>query len=154
METIEIKEKEVKALDSLVKINHDRQIGYGKAIDATQDLDLKLVFEEYVLQSKLFKNELELEILDLGGEVENESTLAGKLHHVWIDVKANFTGKDRHSILQDCAFGDNAAEMTYEAVLKEADLAWSKKITDLLTSQHEKIRNAHQKIKDLLENSK
>ncbi len=151
METIEIKEKEVKALNDLVKINGDRSSGYLKAIDETDDLKLKVLFGEYAAQSKRFKTELEVPILALGGEVEKDSTIAGIVHHVWMDIKSSFTGKDRISILKDCAFGDAAADLSYRTILGEADLSWNKTITDLLTAQHEKIHNAHLKIRDLVD---
>jgi len=45
-------EHQISALNDLVKINNDRIAGYEKATDGTEDEDLKILFAEYIEQSK------------------------------------------------------------------------------------------------------
>lgn len=48
--------------------------------------------------------------------------MAGKIYHVWMELKTSFTGKDRQSILNSCEFGEDAAVKAYKSAIREQDL--------------------------------
>ena len=154
METQEIRKAEEGALNDLIKINNDRIIGYEKAVEATTDDDLKIYFNELGTQSKNFKSELESQMNHLGGTVVGGTTLPGKFYHAWMDLKSTFTGKNRHSILEDCEFGEDAAKKSYQTAINDADLNWDHKIIAKLEIQLNKIKEVHEKMKDLRDHSK
>jgi uncharacterized protein (TIGR02284 family) len=134
-------------LNDLLKINNDRIAGYQKAIDESKDLDidLKAIFEGMINQSKTYKEELATEIIANGGIVEDETTSAGKIYRAWMDIKATFTGSDRHTILDSCEFGEDAAQRAYEAAL--ATNITDPESKDLVTEQQEALKKSHDMIK-------
>jgi uncharacterized protein (TIGR02284 family) len=117
------RDKTIEILNDLLKINTDRADGYGLAIQETKDADLKIMFRNMVEESKKNLGDLSRMILQLDGDPEfGKNTIAGKIYHVWMELKTSFTGKDRHSILNACEFGEDAAVKAYKSAIHEQDL--------------------------------
>jgi uncharacterized protein (TIGR02284 family) len=109
--------KAVEVLNKLLKINNDRVEGYQKAAEETLELDLKTVFKSMADESKKNASALIHEIEKAGGNsVVSSTTIEGKVHHFWMDVKATFTGKRRKSILDSCEFGKDAQAAYNDAI--------------------------------------
>jgi uncharacterized protein (TIGR02284 family) len=143
-------EHQISALNDLVKINNDRIAGYEKATEGNEDADLKELFAKYIEQSKQNKLELTDVLHVLGGDPATGTTLAGKFYHAWIDVKAKFSKKDRHSILADCEYGEDVANAAYRSALDDKELIWkSDDIVTLLSRQLKELKAAHDNIKEL-----
>ena len=143
-------EHQISALNDLVKINYDRIAGYEKGIEAIADEDLKNLFAGYIDQSKNNINEIKEHLHVLGGDPATGTTLAGKVYHTWIDVKARFTKKDRHSILSDCEYGEDVANSAYRNACDDKELIWKdERVVSILTHQLKDLKAAHDNIKEL-----
>ncbi|WP_069660984.1 ferritin-like domain-containing protein [Arcticibacter eurypsychrophilus] len=143
-------ENTVEVLNDLLQINNDRITGYEHAIDESkvEDLDLKAIFETLIAQSKLYKSSLEQQVIALGGSPDKGTTNSGKIYRVWMDVKATFTGHDRKSVLENCEFGEDAAQKAYkEALSTDNDLPQD--IRSMIVDQQIELKVAHDKIKGL-----
>ncbi len=146
--------KTVEVLNDLIHINNDRIEGYQTAIEELKDTDTDLhnLFTSFITQSTDLKLALEAEIATLGGKIETGTTTSGKIYRAWMDVKILFTGKDRQAILENCEFGEDAAQKAYrEAEKSEHLLSDSQK---LITSQKMELKNSHDKIKILRDSEK
>ncbi|WP_127127279.1 ferritin-like domain-containing protein [Pseudoflavitalea rhizosphaerae] len=139
----------VSVLNDLIRINNDRINGYEKAIRETKDAndDLKSVFRRMADESRQHKAELILEVKKAGGEpVEDASTASGKIYRAWMDVKATFSGKDRHSVLAACEFGEDAAQKAYQQALEDDGTAGAD-IKQLVLKQKSALKASHDLIK-------
>ncbi|MDQ1087897.1 MULTISPECIES: PA2169 family four-helix-bundle protein [unclassified Siphonobacter] len=148
METTVTNEKLVDVLNDLVRINNDRISGYEKAVNETEleDVDLKALFNRFADESRTYRDELSREIVNLGGTPTDETTTSGKFYRVWMDVKAAFTGKDRKAILENCEFGEDAAQEAYQTAL-ESDANMSTDIRQLISTQKAKLKDSHDAVK-------
>src|SRR4051812_44681396 len=101
----------IEILNDLIQINNDRIKGYERAIKELQDEDddLKTLFAVFIDQSRQNKMILGKEVQALGGDMDTGTTASGKIYRAWMDVKAIFIGKDRHAVLENCEFGEDAA---------------------------------------------
>jgi len=143
-------EHQISALNDLIKINYDRITGYEKSIEGTGDDDLKTLFAEYIQQSRNNITELTDHLHVLGGEPATGTTIAGKFYHTWIDLKARFTKKDRHSILSDCEYGEDIANAAYRKASDDKELIWKdEKIVSVLSKQLKQLKAAHDLVKEL-----
>lgn len=144
---METKENAVEILNDLVEINNDRIVGYERAIEETkiEDSDLKSIFAQMATESREYKQELTAEILNNGGEVEKGTTASGKIYRAWMDVKATFSGHSRKSVLENCEFGEDAAQKAYRSALDDEDLPSS--CRDLVMRQQQALKLSHDKIK-------
>lgn len=145
----------IETLNDLVLINNDRIAGYEKALDELKsdensgqdNLDLTVLFEKMIDESRGFRNALGTEVQALGGDMAEGTMTSGKLYRAWMDVKAVFSGHDRHAILASCEGGEDAAQKAYKSALGEENLPHF--LHDLISSQKEKLRESHDEIKAL-----
>ncbi len=47
------------------------------------------------------------------------TTEMGKIYRAWMDVKAVFTGENRHTILSNCEAGEDATQKAYKKLWKQ-----------------------------------
>ncbi|PSL49415.1 uncharacterized protein (TIGR02284 family) [Chitinophaga niastensis] len=139
-------EKLVTILSDLVKINNDRVEGYRKAIAATDDVDLKALFQRMIDESNKYAVTLNQQLKAHGGDKETSTTTFGKLYRTWMDVKTTFTGSDRHAILSSCEYGEDAAQRAYMDALR-SDTPMPYIVREIIAGQQAGLRNAHDTIK-------
>jgi len=146
---MENNEKTISILNDLIEINNDRVNGFEKAIEDINDvnLDLKILFENYISESKKYAGELSTIVAKLGGNPESGSSISGGLHRAWIDVKALFGGTDRKSILSEAERGEDAIKKAYKEALEDPEFA--PELIANIAEQAKGINEAHDKIKAL-----
>jgi len=139
-------EKLAEILSDLVQINNDRIEGYLKATEQTEDPDLKALFQRMIDESRTYVSQLNQELMQAGGNLETGTTVSGKIYRTWMDVKATFTGNNRHAILASCEYGEDAAQRAYEEALRsEEPMPYS--IRELIANQKGALRASHDTIK-------
>jgi uncharacterized protein (TIGR02284 family) len=143
-------EKVISILNDLVRINHDRVVGYEKGMDELQaeDADLRTLFQRYVTESRQYGQELTQEVSRLGGDPADGTTNSGKIYRVWMDLKAAITGHDRQTVLNNCEFGEDAAQKAYDTALN-SDVEIEPSIRDLIVRQKAALKSGHDEIKRL-----
>jgi len=139
----------IEVLNDLIQINNDRIIGYERAIKETksEDEDLKVLFASMIAESHRNKMALASEVQALGAEAEQGTTTSGKVYRAWMDVKAIFTGHDRHTVLENCEAGEDAAQRAYKTSLEQEALPAF--IRDLLIQQQQTLKESHDEIRSL-----
>lgn len=143
--------KTIEILTDLILINNDRIEGYERALkeikDNGGDTDLIPMFLRFIDDSRRYKVELGMEIAAFGKEIASGTTMPGKLHRAWMAVKETFSGNDRHSILEECEFGEDAIKKAYHEALSDEILATY--IREMLLDQQEELMEAHDEVKEL-----
>lgn len=139
----------VSVLNDLIRINNDRINGYENAIKEVKDADgdLKGIFRRMIDESQQHKTELAQEVRKSGGEpVEDGTTASGKIYRAWMGLKATFTGKDRHTVLASCEFGEDAAQKAYQQALEDESTIGAD-VRQLITKQKSTLKASHDLIK-------
>src|SRR5690242_3277994 len=151
---MEDNKKVVEVLNDLIQINNDRITGYERALKELKDesADLKTLFEGYIDQSRNIRNELGTEVQTLKGKMDDGTTGSGKIYRAWMDVKAVFTGHDRHTVLENCEFGEDAAQKAYKSALATEGLPAY--LMQLISKQQIELRAAHDEVKALRDENK
>jgi uncharacterized protein (TIGR02284 family) len=143
--------KTIEILNDLILINNDRIEGYERALKEIEksegDTDLVPMFLRFIDDSRRFKVELGTEIAAFGRDMATGTTMPGKLHRAWMAVKETFSGNDRHSILEECEFGEDAIKKAYDEALSDEILATY--IREMLLDQQEELIEAHDEVKGL-----
>jgi len=141
-------------LNDLISINNDRIEGYEKALKETTagDADLKALFTDMIAESHQLRNILGNEVQATGGTMATSTTTGGKIYRAWMNVKAVFTGHDRHTILTNCEAGEDAAQRAYKDALDHENLPAY--IRELLTQQKAELKRSHDKVKKLRDATK
>ncbi|ACT93076.1 ferritin-like domain-containing protein [Dyadobacter fermentans] len=140
-------------IGDLIEINNDRVAGFEKVIEDIKDenVDLKAIFAEYAQQSR--KNVQELSaIAGTAPHLEEDKSVSGTLHRVWIDVKSLFGGSDRASILSEAERGEDAIKKAYQDAVNRSGL--SLEAQEIIRGQAQGIYAAHDRIKALRDAAK
>jgi len=139
--------KTVEALNMLVEINSDRIDGYKKAIEETNDFDLKSLFSNLINTSQINKFELSNELLKyVQSAVEGTSTLS-KAYKIWMDLMVAIKGNSKLAILKSCEWGGEVAIETYDKALSLDRAFLNEDQIKLIAEQLKKIRLEHDTIK-------
>jgi uncharacterized protein (TIGR02284 family) len=143
------KKETIGILNDLIEIHNDRIKGYTRAIEELKDgdQDLKGIFMAMIDESRNIRMALGQEVQALGGNMEDSTTNSGKIYRAWMDVKAVFTGHSRKTVLENCEFGEDAAQKAYRMALSENDLPAF--LRQMLTEQQQMLKASHDEIKSL-----
>lgn len=138
----------ITVLNDLIRINNDRVVGYEKAADEARDIDvdLRAIFSRMSEESRQYAAELTQEVVKLGGDPATGTTNSGKIYRVWMDLKATFTGNSRQAILENCEYGEDAAQKAYDSALK-SDAEMTSDTRQLISNQKSSLKTSHDVIK-------
>ncbi|MEO9146446.1 MAG: PA2169 family four-helix-bundle protein [Ginsengibacter sp.] len=151
METII--EKTATTLGDLIIINNDRYEGYQKAMDQTEDQDLRTLFSMLSMQSKA--NNASLRSLVPAGEEapdRDETRLSGKFYRVWMDVKNALSSNNRKNVLESCEQGEDVAKKAYENALADRKVLKPEAVATI-QKQYDELLEAHNKVRVLRDNA-
>lgn len=148
METITSKET-ASVLEDLIKINNDRIAGYEKALKDVkpEDADLRILFLKAIDQSRAIRMTLGTELQTLKADIPTGTSGSGSIHRAWLDLKATFTGHNRHAVLSSCEFGEDATQKAYESALSSEHLP--EYLASIVLSEKEELKAFHDEIKAL-----
>ena len=152
---METTKETIGVLNDLIEINNDRIKGYEKAIEELKDGDddLKTLFKSMIDERRQAKMALGKEVQVLGADMEAaDTTNSGKIYKAWMDVKAVFTGHNRHTVLSNCEFGEDAAQKAYKAALADEHLPHF--LRNMIEEQKTKFKASHDEIKALRDQEK
>lgn len=139
----------IEVLNDLIRINRDRIAGYEKAVESIEGEDegLESLFQQLASESERIKQDLTDEVIALGGDPVNDSTLSGKIYRAWMGVKDTFAADDIKSTLEACEFGEDAAQKAYAEALKE-DVKLPESVRTMLKEQKELLKMSHDLIRN------
>jgi len=145
---MKLNQKAIEVLNDLIRINNDRVEGYEKALNHTDesDVDLRNIFNRMAQDSRTYSRELTDQVQRLGGDPASGTTASGKVYRVWMDVKSGFSRSDRKSVLEECEYGEDAAQKAYEKALDD-EAAFPPEVTQLVREEKESLRSSHDMIK-------
>jgi uncharacterized protein (TIGR02284 family) len=144
---MENKKEIIETLNDLIKIQNDRIVGYERAIKESteKDADLKVLYASMIAESHKMKIALAMEVQVLGADAEKGTTAGGKIYRAWMDVKAIFTGHDRHAVLANCEAGEDAALAAYKTALRHEGLPAY--LREILSEQQDELRSSHDEVR-------
>jgi uncharacterized protein (TIGR02284 family) len=146
---MEKNETAIEVLNDLIRINNDRIVGYEKAVDKANetDVDLRSIFNRMAQESRKYANELTTQVRRLGGDPASGTTASGKIYRVWMDVKSGLSSSERKSVLEECEFGEDAAQKAYDkALAPDNDLPAD--VRAIIQDEKTNLKNSHDTIRN------
>ena len=116
-------ESTIEVLNDLIQINNDRIEGYNNAIENLKDgeNDLRTLFTSFKENSIQNIHDLNAAVNKHGGKPVTDTSLLGKVHRAWMDIKSTFTAHDRDAVIYECVTGEKAAQEVYEKALNDTE---------------------------------
>lgn len=136
-------------LNELLEKNYDSEKGFQKVAEDVKNPRLKEFFEAKAKERYDFGHELKTEIKNLGESPDKGTSISGKAHHAWMDLKAAFSSDKEEEILEEVVRGEKVAVEDYNKIIKEDGFAPS--TANLLIKQRNAIERTFKQVKDLEE---
>lgn len=134
-------------LHELLHFVNDRVEGYKRAVEESQDDELKGYYKQLVSQSQQFAAKLNAYLRQQNGERETGTTLKGKLYRQWMDAKAALTGADEKAILGSNVYGEEWALKAYQDALDDHTLTGTMRLE--VERQYAQSQKTYNKLKSL-----
>ena len=132
-------------LHELIQTCKDGETGYAHAAGLVEHPELKAYFSEQSLDRARLIQELKIAAERMGDKPDTSPSVAGTLHRVWFEAKADI-GLGDQSILNSVEQGEDSAKKAYEEALS-ADLPDD--LRGLIQIQARSIFAAHDYIRDV-----
>jgi uncharacterized protein (TIGR02284 family) len=148
---MEDNKKIVDVLNDLIKINGDRITGYEKAASNLDNSEVMLKSLLYQIsdESQEINNRLTDKVILLGGEPATDSSIPGRIYHLWMDLQSTFSREENStaSTLELCEFGEDAAQRAYKEAMKESK-DFPEEIRHMIENQQHLLKMAHDLIRN------
>ena len=136
----------IEVIEKLIETCRDGQAGFLEAAELTRNHELRAFFSHQSLERSKFAGELEGVLRHLGQANPDAGTsMAGKLHRVWIDFKNKLGGGDA-SVLESVENGEHNARDHYQEALQAGLPA---DVQDIVQRQAESVFATHNQIRTL-----
>ena len=142
-------EKAIKLLNELIQINNDRMEGYQKAMNETDEVDLKGLFKEFTVTSSRLNDQLIEEVEDMDGDPIEGTSASGKLYRIWMNIRTALSSNDRSAILSACEYGEDWAVKAYEKIMHEEPDFLTLDQKEMIRDHYTIIKNDHDTVKHL-----
>ncbi len=131
-------------LNDLIEKAYDVEKGFKKVAEHVDNTQLKSFFSEKARERSNYINELTTTLRNQGMEVtEDNGSVAGSIHRVWIDTKVLFSMDDDESMLEEVRNGEKQAIEDYDDILENCEL--NPAVRDLLLKQRVAIQYSYDK---------
>jgi len=109
-------------LNTLIGTLIDSIEGYQKAATDTTNTRFAEMFNARARERQQVLTKLQAAVARLGGNPEDDGTVAGSVHRGWINLKEAVLGKDDEAIVNEVERGEDYLKGKFEAARDHADL--------------------------------
>lgn len=136
----------IATLNELLENARDGELGFCEAAEHTQTPALSALFGRRAQTCRDGAAELEKQIEQLGGQVDQGGSVSGAAHRVWVHIRGLFGGASDETMLTECERGEDAALARYRKALKQN---LPPEIHAMVQRQFEGAQRNHDMIKSL-----
>jgi uncharacterized protein (TIGR02284 family) len=136
----------IDVLQDLVECCKDGEYGFRTSAEQAKRQDLKATFQQRADDCRRGADELNQQIRNLGGKVEDSGSALGAMHRGWVSVKSTLSTYDDKAVLEECERGEDNALARYRKALKQDLPAEVKQVVE---RQMQGVQRNHDQIKML-----
>jgi len=133
-------------LNDLIETSKDGENGFRSAAEDAKSAELKATFLRRAEDCAKGASELQQLVSRMGGNPEQEGSVAGAMHRGWMDLKAKVTHRDDLAILEECERGEDVAKAKYRKAL---DASLPDDVRAVVQRQYDGVVSNHDAVRDL-----
>ena len=107
---------EISILNSLIETTIDSADGYEQAAETADDAELAQTFREFATERRRIVGDLRAQVVQLGGEPEDDGTVLAGAHRVFLSLKSVF-GSSRKRVIEEVERGEDHIKEKYDDAL-------------------------------------
>lgn len=140
-------EYDIKILNGLIATTIDSVNGYREALEDAEGQNFRSIFADRANEREAVVTELRARVSALGGNPEDDGTLAAGAHRLFMNIKDSLTGSDDTAIIAEVERGEDHIKAKYEAALADQDL--SPETAAVVRTAFTSVKAGHDQMRDL-----
>lgn len=128
-------------LNSLIKTTLDSVQGFEDAAGHTDSARFGSFFADMATKRRQVAGRLQDEVRRLGGNPEDDSSLAAAAHRTFMDLKHAITGRDDKAVIDEVERGEDYLKGKFDAALEDANL--SPEVKAVILEAYASVREGH-----------
>jgi len=138
---------DVSVLNNLIKTTIDSIKGFDDSAEHADDSRFSSLFREFAQDRRQVVASLQQQVRQLGEEPEDDGSLAGAAHRVFVDLKQAIATRDDKAIIEEVERGEDYLKEKYETALKDDSI--SGPVRSAIEEAYRSVRAGHDKASQL-----
>lgn len=134
-------------LNDLIAITFDSVDGYAEAAKNSESNAHIAMFNARTVERRAVIATLRSEVTRLGGKPEEDGTMMGSAHRVFLNLKAAVTGRDDGAIIAEVEQGEDHIKAKFEHAMADTEL--SPAVIHMIRDCYTSIKQGHDQMRDL-----
>jgi len=141
-------EETIATLNALIETCKDGEYGFRACAEHVELSALRQLFVGRADDCARAAQELQAQVVQLGGEPDTGGSAGAALHRGWVALRDTLAGYTDEALLGECARGEERATARYQAALEQP---LSEAVRAIVERQANDVRLSRDQIRDLRE---
>lgn len=138
---------DISTLNDLIATTFDSVDGYTEAGKNSDDDRFVAIFNARAVEREAVITTLRGEVVRLGGEPDDDGTILGGAHRMFLNLKSAVTGRDDKAIIAEVEQGEDHIKAKFEDAMADTEL--SPQAMHTIHESFASIKQGHDQMRDL-----
>jgi uncharacterized protein (TIGR02284 family) len=134
-------------LNDLIATTYDSVEGYTEAAKNSDNQGFVAMFMARAEERQIVITTLRSEVTRLGGTPEDDGTMLGGAHRMFLNLKSVVTGRDDKAIVAEVEQGEDHIKHKFESAIADTEL--SPEVMTVIRETFTSIKDGHDQMRDL-----
>ena len=135
------------ALNTLLATLTDSINGYRDSAEDVQNSSFRQLFLDSAEERSRVAEDLRAEVRRLGGDPNDDGSVMGKSHQMFLDLKAAVTGRDDKAIINEVERGEDYLKEKFETALNSGHLSGESR--QVVERVFQSVRKGHDQVSSI-----
>jgi len=138
---------DISTLNDLIATTYDSINGYTEAAENSDSQRFAAMFIARSIEREAAVKTLRTEVIRLGGKPDDNGTVLGGAHRMFMNLKSVVTGRDEKAIIAEVEQGEDHIKAKFEDALADSDI--SPQVMHTIRECFASIKQGHDEMRDL-----
>lgn len=138
---------DISTLNDLIATTYDSINGYTEASKSSDNPRFAALFTARSVEREAAIRMLRTEVIRLGGKPDDNGTVLGGAHRMFMNLKSVVTGRDETAIIAEVEQGEDHIKAKFEDAIADAEL--SPQVMHTIRECYVSVKQGHDEMRDL-----
>jgi uncharacterized protein (TIGR02284 family) len=138
---------DISTLNDLIATTYDSINGYTEASKSSDNPRFAALFTARSVEREAAIRMLRTEVIRLGGKPDDNGTVLGGAHRMFMNLKSVVTGRDETAIIAEVEQGEDHIKAKFEDAIADAEL--SPQVMHTIRECYVSVKQGHAEMRDL-----
>ncbi len=144
---MESRHYDIETVNQLIKTTIDSVDGYRSAAEAADSQQFQSIFFERANERQQVADQLRNHVRSLGGDPEDDGSLAAGAHRMFMSLRDAITGSDDQAVVAEVERGEDYIKAKFEAALEDGNLGMETRT--MISQCYDSVKSGHDQMRDL-----